>query len=267
MASRIRSRAMVLAAALGTAGVWAGASLLRPAVFPSPVVSVSTLTTRAPDSVAVVIRWTRKCVSTGGRTVCPTSADVLAQTQSPSGVSVLQRRTRSTVSDTVRFLRPLCPDTMTFLGSVATLDTSGVIQQSNRATARMAFRCRVQSAPDVPDERAFLDSFPPANRHITLGSAWGQKIPAPERADALTLQLRGARSRAESTAVRDWWSAVTPMPDSVYSAFRGDTLTFRLGFTYPTCWIGINRYTGVAVLLGGDVLACEVARLAFAGVR
>ncbi len=260
-----RSRAIV-ALAVASGGAWAGAAQLRAVIFPPPIVSVSTITLRDPDSTAVAIRWTRKCVFTGGKTVCPTSVDVLAQTQTSSGFSWLQRRSRTNLTDTVRFLKPLCPDTVTFLGSVAA-EASGVIERSNRTTARIAVRCRVRRASDVAEGVAFADSFPKANRRITFGRYWGIKIPATERAILLTEDLRAARSLADSTAARKKWADVTAGADSVYTPPRGDTLMALVGYQYPVCWVGKNRYTNAVVILDGDPLICEVVRTAFASER
>lgn len=267
MYSRPRALALGFSLLLSAAGgAWAMAAV---SIFPAPIVSVSTVTLPSPDSVAVAIRWTRKCLFVAGKTVCPTTMDVMGQAQhggTAGSIQWLSRRSRLGGADTIRMAKPVCPDTVTFLGSVAA-EALGVIERSNRATARIAIRCRVRRASDITNGAAFVDSFPKPNRRITFGSYWGQKIPAAERAVMLTEDLRAARSAKDSADVRAKWAAVISIADSVYTPPRGDTLIAIVGFQYPICWLGKNRYTGATVIIDGDPIYCEAARAAFASER
>lgn len=94
-------------------------------------------------------------------------------------------------------------------------------------------------------ERAYIDSFPPANHRITLCSKYGLKVSAAEQAEFRAFNLARALTAQDSGKVQNEWEAIRLGPDSVYTPQTSPDTTFlRPGYKYGFAVLLKNRYTG-----------------------
>jgi len=235
-------------------------ALTSTVVFPTPITSVSALTVAATDSAAVIVRYTRRCVSVAGVNVCPALFDVRLEGNYGIGYAQLSRRTRSQLADTIRFQRPLCPDTLRVRGEVS------AIGQINSARSRTGFslwqvvRCSNMTAAEKLEAAAMVDSFPQGSRRITTGDV-AIKLPKDERDVMLLELLRASKTKADSVKHQLAYARADSMPNTITHAQPTDTLVAMIGFKYQLCFLARNRYTGAVVLLDGDATSCEAPRL------
>lgn len=261
----MRTRAVL--SALGGISLMAGAAFALASVwFPTPAVSVSTLTIPAPDSAAIVMRWTKRCASIAGAAVCPTSYDVRVMADYGRGFATIAHGYLTTLRDTLRFERPLCPDSVRVRVEVA----ARAYGSADRSATGVSLWQRIQCSDPTPAEivilDAYADSFPQANRRIAI-TPWAHKLPKEQRDVNLQMLLRASRSAADSAKHRSAYAAADRAGDSVYIPQSRDTGYAHVGFEQRLCLLGRNRYTGRVVLIDGDVATCEPARVAFENER
>jgi len=253
-------QARALYGALGGISFTAGVAFAFASVtFPTPSVSISTLTIKAADSAAVVVAYSKRCASVSGVTVCPSRYDVRLQADYGDGFAQVARRSRAALRDTVRFERPMCPQTLRVRGEVSAVAFNGAERSRVGTSLWQVIRCSPPTLAELAEMAAVQDSFPAANRRITVGD-WAHKVSTAERDIMLLDLLRTARTAADSTAHRRAYGLADRAPDSVRVVQGTDTLRAAVGFEYRLCLLGRNRYTGEVVILGGDVEACEMPR-------
>lgn len=248
--------------ALGGISLTAGAAFALASVwFPTPSVSVSTVTVAASDSAAVLVQWTKRCGTVAGLRVCPTTHDVTLVGDYGDGTATLGRRccTGGALRDTIRFERPLCPMTLRVRAEVAAHALATVERSATGRSLWQTIRCSPMTAAEQRLSAALADSFPSGARKITTGDL-ALRVPKAERDIMLQGLLRSATTRADSAKHRAAYAAADAGPDEVRRPQDGDTLQATVGYAYSLCLLGRNRYTGVVVLLDGFVDACEAPR-------
>lgn len=254
-------RTRLLFGALGGISLTAGAAFALASVwFPTPAVSVSTVTIAAPDSAAIAMQWTRRCATVAGASVCPSSYDVRVTADYGRGVATLARGYLTKLRDTLRIERPLCPDSVRVRVEVAARMYGGAERSATGVSLWQRIRCSPPTAAELVVLQAYADSFPDANRHIAL-TDWAYKLPKEERDVNLQELLRASRTAADSAKHRAAYAAAEQSADSVRIPQGRDSGTAFVGFSQGLCLIGRNRYTGRVVLIDGDAVACEPARL------
>jgi hypothetical protein len=227
--------------------------------FPTPSTSISTLTVKAPDSAAVVVSYTKRCTTISRVSVCPSGYDVRVVADYGGGFAQVSRRSRADLRDTVRFERPLCPQTLKVRAEVAAVAFNGAERSMTGTSLWQVIRCSPPTPAELLAQAAVADSFPDGSRRITTGD-WAFKVNKPDRDVMLLELLRSAKTATDSAKHRRDYAVTDSAPDSVYVEQGTDTLRARVGFEYRMCWLGRNRYTGMVTILDGDPIACEPPR-------
>lgn len=248
--------------ALGGIGLTAGAAVaLATGWFPTPSVSVSTLTVPAADSAAVVVRWTTRCDTVQGVRVCPTSHDLVLVGDYGDGTATLAERTLAVraLRDTLRFERPVCPMTLRVRAEVAAPARAGMARSATGRSLWQTIRCSPMTAAEQRFAAARADSFPSGTRRVTTGDTAYRATPATRDVELERL-LRGSTTRADSARHRAAYAATALGADRVALPHAADTLHADVGYGMYLCVLGRNRYTGAVVVLEGDATACEAPR-------
>lgn len=238
--------------------------------FPTPTLSASSIRLPGRDSVAIAVRWTRRCALVNRRRVCP---DTFAVTMVPTFVEndstwfgMTQTRRSPSLRVTMIAMVPVCPERRTIIVRVAAED-KGQVERSFDAVTEVPIICRTLSAAERRDSAAYADSFPDGSRKIVPAGVWTYKPDSAYRRVELLRQLRGDATAADSAETRAKMSALDTMPDSLPVMYRGDTTVVRPHYSLYFCLLGRNRYTGETVILGGSPSRCERARAQWASVR
>jgi len=233
---------------------------LASVIFPTPSVSISLLTVRATDSAAVIVRYSKRCAIVAGATGGPTSYDVRLNGNYGDGFAQLSRRTRTQLVDTIRFLRPLCPQALRVRGEVSAVNFAGAERSRAGGSLWQVIRCSEMTPLERLEVAALLDSFPPGSRRITAGDV-AVRLPKSERDVMLLDLLRESKTAADSAKHRAAYANADGMPDQITHIQPLDTMVAMVGFEYKLCFLGRNRYTGAVVIIDGDVDACEAPRV------
>ena len=191
--------------------------------------------------------------------MCPSTYDVRLEADYGDGTAQFSRRSRTALRDTVRFQRPLCPQTLRVRGQVSSVTSGAVERSSTGSSLWQVIRCSEMTAAEKIEVAAMADSFPAANRRLTTSDT-AEKLPKADRDVMLQDLLRASKTAADSTKHRVAYANADAAPQQIVLAQRSDTVIAQVGFNYVLCLLARNRYTGLVIVCDGDVVACEAPR-------
>lgn len=255
--------AIGMLSAIGLTVGGAAAMVILPRVLPPPIVAVSSLTLQSPDTIGLVMVWTKRCMLLAPAT-CPTRWSVEVVSKGGTGVATVAEGVLSRLRDTLRYARPTCPAWDTVLVRVRALSV-GSVEFSNPGAAKLGVRCRPITAAETRENTAVRDTFPDGNRRVTTGD-WGYKSPMADLQQQRTIKLRASKTAADSARTRREFVTDSTAPDSLRNP-TADTVTVYRSYHTFLCLLGRNRYTGHIVILDGDEAACERPRAQWESTR